>query len=294
MKNTKILVTGGAGFIGSHLVETFVGQGAQVTILDNLSTGSLENLKTVKDNISFIQGDIKNLDECLKASSQKEIIFHLAAMISVAESMKNPQACYETNVAGTMNMLEAARQNKVKRFLLSSSAAVYGPQEKPCHEEMLCTPESPYGHSKLLGEILCKNYWQNYKLETVCLRYFNVFGQRQNPHGDYAAVVAAFRNCMQENKPITIFGDGTQTRDFIAVEDVVAANLSLAEASTQKVAGQVFNVATGLSISLLELIDTLSKDFPDYKKELIFKPARSGEIKHSVALCRKYQQVINL
>ena len=193
-----------------------------------------------------------------------------------------------------MHILEAAHQNKVKRFLFSTSAAVYGPQEEPCHEKMRCKPDSPYGHSKLLGEKLCAQYWQNYDLETVCLRYFNVFGERQNLNGAYAAVVATFKNCMEQNKPITIFGDGTQTRDFIPVEKVVEANIQLALAEKENVVGQIFNIATGKSINLLELIEQLKKELPIFSGNVTFLPARKGDIKHSQAQCTKYKNILSI
>lgn len=290
MKNKKVLVTGGAGFIGSHLVEKLVELGANVTVLDNLSTGSLTNLQKVSNAITFIKGDIKTLNDCLSAARDCQIIFHLAAHVSVPESLQNPKECYETNVIGTLHMLEAARQNSIKRFIFSSSAAVYGPKEELCHEESICQPESPYGHSKLIGELLCQDYWHDYGVQTICLRYFNVFGNRQNPHGSYAAVVCKFKQCMQQNKPITIFGDGLQTRDFIGVDSVVDANIQLAMSADHN-AGTIFNIGTGQSISLLELITQLKKEFPFYVHKPIFKPARQGDIKHSRADCSKYQML---
>ncbi|MGE0207148.1 MAG: SDR family NAD(P)-dependent oxidoreductase [Candidatus Babeliales bacterium] len=292
MQNKKVLVTGGAGFIGSHVVKQLLARGAHVTVLDNLSTGSLENLQKVKHNITFLQGDIRNFQDCLQACREHSIIFHLAAKISVPESTKHPEECYDTNIIGTLHMLEAARQKNVERFIFSSSAAVYGVQEEICHENMRCMPSSPYGHSKLIGEQLCKDFWQTHSLETVCLRYFNVFGAGQNPHGSYAAVVAAFTECMRTNKPITLFGDGLQTRDFIAVEKVAAANIDCALAAKDRVAGQVFNIATGSSITLLALVEQLKQKFPDYKQPILFEPARAGDIKHSRASVKKYENLI--
>jgi nucleoside-diphosphate-sugar epimerase len=286
-----VLVTGGAGFIGSHIVEKLVNLGAHVTVLDNLSTGSLDNLQNVKGHFNFIHGDINNFEDCRKACAGQKIVFHLAAKISVAESIKNPAPCYETNVVGTLHMLQACVAQNVQRFVFSSSAAVYGAQENPCHEEMVCRPESPYGTSKLLGELLCKDFYQQHNLETVCLRYFNVYGERQNPNGTYAAVVAAFKNCMQKQKPITIFGDGMQTRDFISVDEVANANITLAAAQKNLVAGQIFNIGTGTSITLLELIEKLKKDFPGYQEPIEFLPARTGDIKHSQAVCEKYKNI---
>jgi len=284
-----VLVTGGAGFIGSHLVEKLVQLGANVTVLDDLSSGNVLNLKNVKNKIRFIQKSVEDIGACMEATEGKAIIFHLAAFISVPDSIKNPQRCHKTNVEGTFNILEAARINKVKRFIFSSSAAVYGPVEQKCKETMRCNPQSPYGTSKLIGELLCKQFSLNFGLKTVVLRYFNVFGDRQNPNGAYAAVVAKFRDLMGKNRPVTIFGDGMQMRDFIPVENVVEANLILA--MLDQMDGQIFNIGTGQSINLLELIDILKQEFPGYDQKAIFKPARPGDIKYSAADCSKYQSI---
>ncbi len=287
----KVLVTGGAGFIGSHLTETLVNYGAEVTVLDNLSTGSLENLSTVKNNITFIEGDIVDYQTCLNATHEQEIIFHLAAFISVPESINNPQNCFKTNVIGTMNLLQAATENQCSRLIFSSSAAVYGPQTEPCSEEMPCRPQSPYGHSKLIGEQLCAQFYKTCGIETVMLRYFNVHGPRQNPNGAYAAAVAKFTENMKHNKPITLFGNGKQTRDFVPVEKVVTANLTVGMAPEANVAGQIFNVASGKSTSLLQLIEQLKKQFPQFTAGITFAPARLGDIKYSHADVSKLKQL---
>ena len=228
----KAVVTGGAGFIGSHIVEALVQQGAHVTVLDNLKTGTLDNLAAVKSNITFVEGTILDRELCITTLANAEYVFHLAAEISVPASMEDPYTCYQTNVMGTANLLEAARINNVQRFVFSSSCAVYGNQTEPCHELMACNPGSPYAASKMMGEQLCAQYSQFFNLPTICLRYFNVFGQRQNPFGPYAGVVAQFTKRMENNEPIIIFGDGNQSRDFVPVETVVAANLKLAYLSS--------------------------------------------------------------
>lgn len=292
-KNCKILITGGAGFIGSHLAEKLIEHGAEVTILDNFSTGSLANLAMVIDSLTILEGTITDYKMCLRATEGKQIIFHCAAQTSVPESMENPLFCYKTNVEGMYTLLEAARINKVQRFVFSSSSAVYGEREGKCVENLLCMPASPYGYSKLMGELLCQNYYRQFNLETVILRYFNVYGPRQDPHGQYSAAIAKFRYQMQQKKPIMMFGDGQQTRDFIPVSEVVQANLNLGMASHHKVAGEVFNIATGTSITLLQLIKNLQEtEFADYEPEIMFAPARSGDIRRIEADCSKYRNIV--
>lgn len=292
-KNRRIVISGGAGFIGSHLAEKLVEYGANVTIIDNLSTGSLKNLATIKNKITFIHESITDLTACMKATQNQDIIFHMAAFISVPHSLENPEQCYETNVIGTLNLLQAAQLNKVPRFVFSSSSAVYGSQEGLCTETMTCKPESPYGHSKLMGELLCKHAQQQYNLTTIILRYFNVYGERQNAQGHYSAVVAKFKECMRNNQPITIFGNGFQTRDFIPVHKVVEANLNVGMIPADRITGKIFNIATGRSITLLTLIETLKQEFPGFNAGITFAPARQGDIKHSQADCSPYYQLVN-
>ncbi|MFC1841857.1 NAD-dependent epimerase/dehydratase family protein [Candidatus Dependentiae bacterium] len=290
-KDLPVLVTGGAGFIGSHITEKLVQLGARVTVIDDLSSGNRENLKNVKNDITFVCKSIVDIENCLEATKGQAIIFHLAAFISVPESIENPYKCHKVNVDGTYNLLDAARINGVERFVFSSSAAVYGPTECICREHMEINPQSPYGTSKAIGELLCKQFSTNFGIKTVILRYFNVFGQRQNPNGAYAAVVAKFTDLMRKNIPVTIFGDGLQTRDFIPVEDVAEANLTVALLEHEQMHGHIFNIGTGKSINLFELIDMLKKDFHDYNQDIQFKPARAGDIKHSLADCSKYQSL---
>lgn len=283
-KGLNILVTGGTGFIGSYITEQLVKFESNVTVLSRKCDPV--NLISVKDKIKFVKGDIQDFNICLEATKNIDIVFHLAAFISAPDSMNNPLECQKTNIEGTFNILEACRQNGVKKLVFSSSAAVYGNTDKICSEENECFPESPYGYSKLIGEQLCKQYFNLFKIKTANLRYFNVFGERQNPNGPYAAVVAKFKDCLKNNEPITIFGDGQQTRDFIPVEKVAEANLSVATLD-DAMNGQAINVASGKSINLLELVENLKQGYPNYTQELIFKPARAGDLKNSFASCTK-------
>lgn len=285
--NKKVLVTGGCGFIGSHVAEKLVNLGAHVTILDDLSTGSLENIHTIQDKVTFMHASITDKESCLQATRNQDVIFHLAAFISVPDSIQNPMQCHEINVDGTNNLLEAARANGVERFVFSSSAAVYGTRDSACVETDPCNPESPYGLSKLVGELYCQQYAKTYGLKTVCLRYFNVWGPRQNPNGAYAGVVAKFTEQMKKNAPITIFGDGSQTRDFVPVETIAYANIFLGSMA-HTVSGNVFNIATGKSATLLDLIDQLKVMYPDYQQPVQFAPARAGDIQCSIANNAKF------
>ena len=291
-KNKNILVTGGCGFIGSHLTEKLVALEANVTILDDLSSGFLKNIEPFKDKVTFVEGSICNAALCNEITKNKDIIFHLAAFISVPESVEKPYKCHEINVNGIVNLLESARANNVERFVFSSSCAVYGPKETTYRETDYCSPSSPYGMSKLVGELYCNQYAQHFDITTVMLRYFNVCGPRQNPRGQYAGVVAKFTEQMKNNEPITIFGDGRQTRDFVSVEEVVFANLLVGKAPKELVQAHVFNIATGKSINLLELRDHLQKKFPDYNEETLFKPARLGDVKEVQADCMQFRQLV--
>jgi nucleoside-diphosphate-sugar epimerase len=285
----RVLVTGGAGFIGSHLVEKLVSLGARVTIFDNFSAGSLANLKSVVHAINVIYADVRSPYSCLKATANQEIVFHLAAFISVPESFKDPQLCYNINIDGTNNMLTGCEKNSVKTFIYSSSSAVYGNKNSICSETDQLHPESPYAISKHKGELATKHYFQTYRLNTAILRYFNVYGQRQNPNGAYAAVVAKFTQQLLTKEPLTIFGDGKQTRDFIHVSKVVDANLMVA--MHDALHGDVFNVGTGRSMNLLQLIDHLEKELKIQRTAVSFMPARQGDIEHSQANCEKYQKL---
>ena len=288
-----VLVTGGCGFIGSHLVEKLVDLGADVTILDDLSTGNKENISTVSDKVRLLHGTVTNFETCLRATQGKKIIFHLAAFVSVPASIEDPKICHDINVTGTQNMLEAARINNVRRFVFSSTCATYGESTSKCHEKMQPAPTSPYGFSKLIGEIYCKEYAQSFDMETVAMRYFNVYGPRQNPHAGYAGVVAKFMHNMEQNLPITIFGDGTQTRDYVPVEKVVEANILLGICKKELIQNELFNIATEKSSTIFDIIDMLKEKYPEYNNKILFMPARSGDVKHVAADCAKYRNVYN-
>ncbi len=274
------LITGGAGFIGSHIVRELVRQGQRVTVLDNLSGGKLENLEAVRGKITFIQGDICDFSDVIDACSEVDYVLHHAALISVAESMAKPQETAEINVQGTVNVLEAARQCGVKRVVFASSAAVYGTRpELPYREDTPIDCQSPYAWSKQAGAELCQLYTKAYGLEAVALRYFNVFGTGQNPNSAYAAVIAKFMQLAAENKPLGIDWDGLQSRDFVNVADVVQANLL---AATKGVPGEIYNVASGRTYTLLELADTIEK-VSGRKLERVSRPKRPGDVHESSA-----------
>ncbi len=274
------LVTGGAGFIGSHIVKELIRQGQQVTVLDNLSGGKLENLSSIQDKITFIHGNICDFSTVLKATQGTDFVLHLAALISVAESMEKPQETAQINVQGTVNVLEAARRCGVKRVVFSSSAAVYGTRpELPYTEDTPIDCQSPYAWSKQAGAELCQLYTKAYGLEAVALRYFNVFGPGQNPNSAYAAVIAKFMQLAAENKPLGIDWDGLQSRDFVNVKDVVQANLLVA---AKGVPGEIYNVASGRTYTLLELADTIEK-VSGRKLARISRPKRPGDVHESSA-----------
>lgn len=276
----KILVTGGAGFIGSHIVEHFQGK-AEVRVLDNLRTGYLENLAGL--DVEFIEGDILDRDAVRKAVAGVDYVFHLAAMISVPESMASPIECVKLNAEGTLIVLEEAAAAGVKKLCFSTSAAIYGDNpEMPKRETMRPEPKSPYAVTKLDGEYYCDMFTREGKLQTACLRYFNVFGPRQDPGSAYAAAIPIFTAKAVKGRPMTIFGDGEQTRDFIFVKDVVAANVFMAESEFTG----VYNVAYGNCISINHLVDLIKKTVGS-GSEVIYAPERAGDVRHSVAAVDK-------
>jgi len=292
--NLPVLVTGGAGFIGSHLVEALVNHGARVTVLDNLSTGLYQNLAAVENKIQFIEGSITDQAICARAAQGQSHIFHLAAVTSVPASLLNPAQCHEVNVTGTANLLEAARQQGVKRFVFSSSSAVYGDTTAACSEDSTpCQPLSPYGYSKLIGELYTKQYAELFLLQTVSLRYFNVYGPRQRHDIPNPGIVAILQHALKHNLPITLNGNGTQQRDFVPVAKIVEANLNLGRATHAPLIGETFNIATGSSISLLALIEQFKADSPGYNQPLQFAPARAGDITISRSSIAKYEEYMS-
>jgi UDP-glucose 4-epimerase len=287
----KYLVTGGAGFIGSHIVDALIERGHDVVVLDNLSSGHRENLTQVMDRISFIEGDVRDPETCLTAAEGCDGIFHEAALVSVADSIARPCDNHDINISGTLNILEAARTCGVKRVVVASSAAVYGNSpELPKHEEMLPEPMSPYAVAKITGEHYLRTYAELYGLEGVALRYFNVYGPRQDPSSPYSGVISIFAERVRQGLPVTIHGDGRQTRDFIHVADVVSANLlamtmdfpAISNPQLQTANFSALNVATGKPHSLLELLGHL-EEAAGKTVERSFAPVREGDIRHSVA-----------
>jgi UDP-glucose 4-epimerase len=277
----KVLVTGGAGFIGSHIVEHFQGR-AEVCVLDNLRSGFRRNLAGFKHE--FIEASILDREAVRQAVQGVDYIFHLAAMISVPESMAKPIECNEINTTGTLVVLEEAAKAGVKKLTLSTSAAIYGDNPVvPKVETMLAEPKSPYAITKLDGEFYCKMFTDEGRLQTACLRYFNVFGPRQDPKSQYAAAVPIFIDRAVKNLPITIYGDGEQTRDFIYVKDIVVANVFFA---TQSKATGVFNVAYGKQITIKELAQKIC-ELTGSKSEIKHAAERAGDVKHSLAAIDK-------
>lgn len=292
-KNSEVLVTGGAGFIGSHIVSILVKLGAQVTILDDFSTGSLANIQAIQHAITIITGSVTNFQTCLEAARDKQYIFHLAAIVSVPESFNNPVACNAVNITGTLNMLEAARVHAVPSFTFTSSSSIYGNQERICQEDVAANPTSPYGFSKHLGELSCRYYSTHQGLKTVVLRYFNVFTHGNNSQlGN--GVIAQFKKQMALNEPILIFGNGKQRRDFISVGAVAQATLLLSLLPSEHISGQSVNIATGTSATILDVFNQLRLEFPFYDKGPLYQPARPGDVYVSLADCTKYRNLVEL
>jgi nucleoside-diphosphate-sugar epimerase len=272
------LVTGGAGFIGSHIVEALVSRSDTVRVLDNFSTGRRANLKQLR-GIDLIEGDIRDAELVRSAIRGVDYVIHEAALVSVTQSMAEPELCHAVNVTGTLNVLEAARECGVRRVILASSCAVYGDNDElPLSETSTTKPMSPYAASKLIGEIYSQTFQRVYRTPTVCLRYFNIYGSRQDPNGEYAAVIPKFAQRLKSGQAPIIYGDGHQTRDFVHVSDVVRANLLACE--SEAAIGQVFNIATGRGISLLELVDTLNQLLGTSIQPMLDAP-RAGDIRRS-------------
>jgi UDP-glucose 4-epimerase len=291
VKHTSVLVTGGAGFIGSHIVDRLMNDGLEVTVIDNLSTGHLENLTAhrKKGGFHFIEGDVCDLASVKRAVEDVEVVFHEASSVGVQQSLDDPLVVNEINVKGTLNVLWASLDSGVKRFIYASSASVYGNNRRlPLSEEALPHPTSPYGVSKLAAESYVNAFNKAYGLETVCLRYFNVYGPRQTG-GDYAGVITSFMEKLAKNELPVIYGDGEQTRDFVYVGDVVEANIAAMEA--KNAAGEVFNIGSGASSTVNSLLQTLAKMY-ERTAEPIYEPARPYEVRHSCADISKAMKVL--
>lgn len=278
-----VLVTGGAGFIGSHLVTALLERGDRVRVLDNFSTGKRENLVAAASDIELHEGDLRESAACIAACRGADTVFHLGALGSVPRSIQDPITTNAVNVLGTLNLLAAAREAGVRRLVFSSSSSVYGDTPTlPKHEAMRLIPRSPYAVSKLAGEEYCRAFYRTYGFETVALRYFNVFGPRQDPNSAYAAVLPRFLSALTEGRKTEIYGDGLQSRDFTYVANVVEANLLAAGAPGAAVAGETFNIACGEQFTIKRVLTDLAKllgvdGTPEYK------PARAGDVLHSRA-----------
>lgn len=280
---STVLVTGIAGFIGSSIARALLSEGANVRGVDNFSTGSMANLEEIRSQVDLRTADVQDVDAIRSACKGVDYVFHEAAIPSVPKSVDDPLGTNGPNLFGTLNVLEAARHAGVKRVLYAASSAAYGDSpELPKTEAMSPAPLSPYAVQKLAGEYYLASYSRVYRLETVSLRYFNIFGPRQDPSSQYSGVLARFISLMLAGKTPTIYGDGLTSRDFTYIDNVVSANLLAAKAPAEKVAGKVFNVATGRRITLLEAFAEV-KRITGFEGEVNHAPEREGDIKHSVA-----------
>jgi len=288
----NVLVTGGAGFIGSNLTETLLQKGHYVRVLDDFSTGKRENLIFDKayPSLEIVEGDIRDLSTCQKAVEGMEYVFHQGALPSVQRSVEDPETSNAVNAGGTLNILLAAREKRAKRVIYASSSSVYGDTPTlPKDEEMPCDPLSPYALQKYIGEQYCRLFYQLYGLETVSLRYFNIFGPKQDPNSLYSAVIPKFIDALLQGRPPIIFGDGEQSRDFIYIENVVQANLLAMSAG--HLHGEAMNIACGERTSLNQLLNVLKKILGS-KLSPIYQEPRQGDVRHSLADIRKGKEMI--
>jgi nucleoside-diphosphate-sugar epimerase len=278
---SKYLVTGGAGFIGSHIVKRLVDDGVQVRVVDNLSTGQARRLDALRSAIQFIEGDLAEETIARQAVEGIDFVLHQAAVPSVQRSVADPVGTNRANVTATLNLLESCRRARVRRLVYAASSSAYGDTEiLPKHEDMPANPLSPYALQKFIGERYCKLYYELYGLETVSLRYFNVFGPRQDPHSEYSAVIPKFIKGLLAKQPITIYGDGEQSRDFTYIDNVVEANL-LALA-TPNAAGKTYNIGCGERITLNRLVTLLEQQLGT-KAQMSYAPPKTGDVRHSLA-----------
>jgi len=281
----KALVTGGAGFIGSHLVDALLSRGTRVTVLDNLSTGHRSNLGQALPKIDFIEGDIRDRVSVEAAANNCDVIFHQAAVVSVPQTVEDPVGSASVNTSGTLTILDVARTQGVARVVLASSCAVYGDDPaQPKYEDLSPQPKSPYALQKLIGEMHARLYYELYGLESICLRYFNVFGPRQDPSSPYSGVISIFMDRAIEKRAPVIYGDGEQSRDFVYVNDVVGANLLAAVAKSAD--GRAINVGTGHNITIIRLWELISK-FSDIDLTPDYEMPRPGDIQVSLADIRR-------
>jgi len=278
---SRILVTGGAGFIGSNLCAALLDLGYEVRVYDNFSTGKRENLAEFVRSIEVIEGDIRDYEGVEKAVTGVERVIHLAAMSSVPQSVDDPSAAHDINATGTLHVLKASRDHGAQRVVMASTSAIYGENPvQPKKEEMIPEPMSPYAATKLAGEHYCRIFSALYGLETVALRYFNVYGKRQDPASHYSAVIPKFITRMLSNSNPVIYGDGEQTRDFVFVEDCNRANIKAS--FTEGISGEFFNIGSGVNISVNELYNTI-KDITGAELEPLYEDARKGDVRESLS-----------
>ena len=301
LTNKKILVTGGAGFIGSNLCEELIRLGNQVSCLDNFSTGKRENITLLLNNTDFtlIEGDIRKLDDCLKASKDVDYVLHQAALGSVPRSIKDPITSNDVNVNGFLNMLVAARDNGVKRFVYAASSSTYGDSESmPKVENIIGKPLSPYAITKYVNELYADIFSTTYGLESIGLRYFNVFGRKQDPNGAYAAVIPKFVSQLMKGESPVINGDGNYSRDFTYIDNVIQANLLSLVTKNEKAINTVYNVAYGDRNTLNDLMTYLKDYLSEFDSkisnvEVVYGPNRAGDIPHSHASVDKAKELLN-
>jgi UDP-N-acetylglucosamine 4-epimerase len=295
VSNKKVLVTGGAGFIGSNLIENLLIHNNKVICFDNFATGHHYNIQSFLKNSNFtlIEGDIRNLEQCLEATKEVEIVFHHAALGSVPRSIFDPITTNDVNISGFLNMLIASRDNKVKRFIYAASSSTYGDStELPKIEHLIGKPLSPYAVTKYVNELYAHVFRLNYGLETIGLRYFNVFGRRQDPNGSYAAVIPKMLNLLIKEQAPTINGDGTFSRDFTYIDNVIQINHLAALTTNKEAIGQVFNIAVGERTTLNDLVSILKNELCKFNSKIskivtIYGPDRIGDIPHSLASIEK-------
>jgi UDP-glucose 4-epimerase len=279
----RVLVTGGAGFIGSHLVRACLDAGEEVRVLDDFSTGKRANLAGLHRDVELVEASLVDRHALERGARGCEIVYHQAAIASVPRSVADPVGTDLVNATGTLHALEAARRAGVRRFVFAGSTAVYGDGEAlPNHEDMPPSPRSPYALQKLAGELYCEQFARLYGFETIALRYFNVFGPRQDPRSMYAGVIPLFVEALRRGERPRIYGDGQQSRDFVYVGDVVAANRAAARAPADA-AGKALNVGRGVRVSLLELLESIALALGVPRPEPLFEPARAGDVRHSEA-----------
>ncbi|MEN6386637.1 MAG: SDR family oxidoreductase [Phycisphaerales bacterium] len=288
---TLSLVTGGAGFIGSNMVRFLLEKGQQVRVLDNFSNGKRENLTEVSKNIELIEGDIRDLSIVQRAVKGADVVYHLAALGSVPRSLKDPATTQDVNVNGTFNVLLASRDAHIRRIVFASSSSVYGQSPVlPQHENLPLAPISPYGATKAIGEILFRTFYQSFGLQSVCLRYYNVFGPRQDPTSQYAAAIPLFVSALLRDKSPMIFDDGEQSRGFTYIENVMNANWLAA--NVQEAKGEAMNISTHNAVTVNTVVNTISKLLGKENIKPTYVPPRPGDIKHSLADVKKAKKLI--